>query len=270
MGRLDGKVALIIGGGANGPPNPGEPLSIGNGRATGIMCAREGAAVMVADRDHGLAHETASAIRAEGGRADSIAADVSKEDDCRRAVEEAVHRFNALHLLVNNVGIAVGRNLLNTTTDEFNTMYEVNLRSHFLTMRFAVPEIVKAGGGAIVNVSSVAALLGGSGIAYESTKAALLGLSRSVAVRHARDGVRCNTILPGLINSSMVRREIGDREARVAPRIPMGRQGTPWEIAKAVVFLLSDDASYITGTTLIVDGGITAGEGMRRTREPQR
>ncbi|HXR25993.1 MAG TPA: SDR family NAD(P)-dependent oxidoreductase [Candidatus Binataceae bacterium] len=270
MGRLDGKVALIIGGGANGPPNPGEPLSIGNGRATAILCAREGAAVMVADRDHALAHETAAAIRAEGGSADSVAGDVSKEDDCRHLVEEAVRRFKAVHLLVNNVGIAIGRTLLNTTTAEFDTMYEVNLRSQFLTMRFAVPEIIKAGGGAIVNVSSVAAILAGSGIAYEATKAALLGLSRSVAVRHARDGIRCNTILPGLINSSMVRREIGDREARVAPRIPLGRQGTPWEIAKAVVFLLSDDASYITGTTLIVDGGITAGEGMRRPRDPQR
>ncbi len=266
MGRLDGKVALIVGGGANGPPNPGEEISIGNGRATAIMCAREGAAVMVADRDEGLAHETAAAIRAEEGRADSIAGDVSKEADCRLIVEEAVRRFGALHLMVNNVGIAIGRSLLNTTTDEFNTMYEVNLRSQFLTMRFAVPEMVKAGGGAIVNISSVAAILSGSGIAYEATKAALLGLSRSVAVRHARDGIRCNTVLPGLINSSMVRREIGDREARVAPRIPMGRQGTPWEIAKAVVFLLSDDASYITGTTLIVDGGITAGEGMRRSR----
>jgi NAD(P)-dependent dehydrogenase (short-subunit alcohol dehydrogenase family) len=264
MGRLDGKVALIVGGGADGPPNPGEPLSIGNGRATAIMCAREGAMVMVADKNPAFANETASAIREEEGRADSFAADVSKEDDCRHAVEEAVRRFGKLNLLVNNVGIAVGRSLLNTTTDEFNLMYEVNLRSHFLMMRFALPEMVKAGGGAIVNVSSVAALLSGSGIAYEATKAALLGLSRSVAVRYASDNVRVNAILPGLINSSMVRREIGDREARVAPRIPMGRQGTPWEIAKAVVFLLSDDASYITGTQLIVDGGITAGEGMRR------
>jgi NAD(P)-dependent dehydrogenase (short-subunit alcohol dehydrogenase family) len=266
MGRLDGKVALIVGGGADGPPNPGEPLSIGNGRATAIMCAREGASVMVADRSYALANETASAIRDEEGKADSVEADVSREEDCIKAVEEAVRRFGALHLLVNNVGIAIGGSLLNTTTDQFNRMYEVNLRSHFLMMRYAVPEIVKAGGGAVVNVSSVAALLSGSGIAYEATKAALLGLSRSVAVRYARDNVRVNTILPGLINSSMVRREIGDREARVAPRIPMGRQGTPWEIAKAIVFLLSDDASYITGTQLIVDGGITAGEGMRRSR----
>ena len=264
MGRLGGKIALIMGGGADGPPNTGEPLSIGNGRATAIMCAREGATVMVADLKLELAEQTAAAIRSESGNAEAIAADVSKEEDCRRAVEETAKRFGAIHLLVNNVGIAIGGSLLNTNADQFDRMYQVNLRSHFLMMRYAVPELQKAGGGAIVNVSSLAALMAGSGIAYEATKAALLGLSRSVAVRYARDNIRVNTILPGLINSSMVRREIGDREARVAPRIPLGRQGTPWEIAKAIVFLLSDDASYITATELLVDGGLHSGEGMRR------
>jgi NAD(P)-dependent dehydrogenase (short-subunit alcohol dehydrogenase family) len=268
MGRLDGKIALIAGGGADGPPNAGETLSIGNGRATAIMAAREGATVMAADLNLVLAQETAGAIKAEGGKASAIGCDVSKEDDCRQAVENTVAQFGGLHLLVNNVGIAAGGSLLNTTTDQFEKVYAVNLRSHFLMMRYAVPEIVKAGGGAIVNVSSLSALIAGAGIAYEATKAALLGLSRSVAVRHARDNVRVNTILPGLINSSMVRREIGDREARVAPRIPMGRQGTPWEIAKAIVFLLSDDASYVTGTELIVDGGLRAGEGIRRRNPP--
>jgi NAD(P)-dependent dehydrogenase (short-subunit alcohol dehydrogenase family) len=258
MGRLDGKIALIVGGGADGPPNPGEKLSIGNGRATAIMCAREGAQVMAADLKLELAAETAAAIAAEGGRAQAIAADVSREDDCRRMVEETVRAFGALHLLVNNVGIGIGGSLLKTTTEQFDRMFAVNLRSHFLSMRYAVPEIAKAGGGAIVNVSSLAALRSNRLISYEATKAALLGLSRSAAVSHARDNIRVNTILPGLINSSMVRREIGDREAQVAPRIPMHRQGTPWEIARAIVFLLSDDASYITGTELIVDGGLAA------------
>jgi NAD(P)-dependent dehydrogenase (short-subunit alcohol dehydrogenase family) len=264
MGKLDGKIALIMGGGADGPANPGEPLSIGNGRATAIMCAREGASVMVVDLKLELAEETAAAIRAEGGTAESMAADVSKEDDCKRAVEDTAKRFGALQLLVNNVGIAIGGSLLNTNAEQFDRMYQVNLRGQFLMMRYAVPELQKAGGGAIVNVSSLAALMAGSGIAYEATKAALLGLSRSVAVRYARDNIRVNTILPGLINSSMVRREIGDREARVAPRIPLGRQGTPWEIAKAIVFLLSSDASYITATELLVDGGLHSGEGIRR------
>jgi NAD(P)-dependent dehydrogenase (short-subunit alcohol dehydrogenase family) len=258
MGRLDGKIALVVGGGADGPPNKGETLSIGNGRATAILSAREGAAVMVADRSQALAGETAAAIRAEGGRADSVAADVSREEDCRHACEAAVRAFGKLNLLVNNVGIALGARLLETDSEQFNTMMNVNVRGQFWMMKYAVPEIIKAGGGAIVNVSSLAALRSGSGLPYETSKAALLGLTRSVAVTHARDNVRVNTILPGLINSSMVRRLIGDREERVAPRIPMHRQGTPWEIAKAIVFLLSDDASYITGTELIVDGGLSA------------
>jgi NAD(P)-dependent dehydrogenase (short-subunit alcohol dehydrogenase family) len=253
MGRLDGKVALIVGGGADGPPNAGEMLSIGNGRATAILCAREGAAVMVADRSETLAGETAAAIRAEGGRAD-----FTRDDDCRRACEAAVRAFGKLNLLVNNVGIAIGGRLLETTIEQFDTISNVNVRGQFLMMKDTVPEMVKAGGGAIVNVSSLAAIRAGSGLPYETTKAALLGLTRSVAVTHARDKIRVNTIMPGLINSSMVRRLVGDREERVAPRIPMRRQGTPWEIAKAIVFLLSDDASYITGTELIVDGGLSA------------
>jgi len=171
---------------------------------------------MVTDRKRELAHESAAAIRAEGHQADAVEADVSREEDCRRAVEETVRRFGAIHLLVNNVGIAVGGSLLNTTTDEFNRMYEVNLRSHFLMMKYALPEIVKARGGAIVNVSSVAALPAGGGIAargHQGRAPRIVPLGR-----YARDNVRVNTILPGLINSSMVRREIGDREPRVAPR----------------------------------------------------
>ncbi|MGB8413387.1 MAG: SDR family NAD(P)-dependent oxidoreductase [Candidatus Binatus sp.] len=256
--RLTGKVALIVGGGADGPAKAGEKLSIGNGRATAIVCAREGAAVMVADRSLELAEQTAAAIRDEGGRAEAVAADVSIEEQCRGAVEATIRAFSALHLMVNNVGIAIGANLLKTTTAQFDTMLAVNLRGHFLMMRYAVPEIAKAGGGAIVNVSSLAALRSNSVISYEATKAAILGLSRSAAVSHARDNIRVNTILPGLIDSSMVRRLVGDRESAVAARIPLRRQGTPWEIANAIVFLLSDDASYITGTELIVDGGLAA------------
>src|SRR5712672_856797 len=217
MARLAGKVALIVGGGADGPAKTGEKLSIGNGRATAILCAREGASEMVADRSLELAEQTA---------------DVSIEAQCRGAVEATIKSFAKLHLLVNNVGIAVGGNLLKTTTEDFDKMLAVNLRSHFLTMRYAVPEIAKAGGGAIVNVSSLAALRSNSQISYEATKAALLGLGRSAAVSHARDNIRVNTMLPGLIDSSMVRRLVGDRESAVAPRIPMRQQGTPWEIAK--------------------------------------
>ncbi len=258
MARLAGKIALIVGGGADGPPREGEKLSIGNGRATAIMCAREGASVMVADRSLALAKETAQAIRDEGGRAETVEMDISREEDCRRAVEATVKAFGALHLLVNNVGIAIGGRLLETSAEQFDRMVAVNLRGHFLTMKYAVPEIAKAGGGSIVNVSSLAALRSNQMLPYEATKAALLGLSRSAAMSHARDKIRVNTVLPGLINSSMVRRQVGDREAQVAPRIPMRRQGTPWEVANAIVFLLSDEASYITATELVVDGGLSA------------
>ncbi len=258
MARLAGKIALIVGGGADGPPREGERLSIGNGRATAIMCAREGASVMVADRALALAEETARAIRDEGGRAETVEMDISREEDCRRAVEATVKAFGALHLLVNNVGIALGGRLLETSAEQFDRMVAVNLRGHFLTMKYAVPEIAKAGGGSIVNVSSLAALRSNQMLPYEATKAALLGLSRSAAMSHARDKIRVNTVLPGLINSSMVRRQVGDRESLVAPRIPMRRQGTPWEVANAIVFLLSDEASYITATELVVDGGLSA------------
>ncbi len=257
-GRLAGKVALIVGGGADGPAREGEPIAMGNGRATAILCAREGAAVVVADRSLALAKETADFIGKEGGRAEAVEADVGMEEACKAAVDAAVRFFGALHLLVNNVGIAVGGPLLQTSTEQFDRMVQVNLRSHFLTMRYAVPEIAKAGGGAIVNVSSMAALRSNRLIPYEATKAALLGLSRSAAVSHARDHIRVNTVLPGLIDSTMVRKALGDREAQVAPRIPMRRQGTPWEVASAIVFLLSDEASYVTGTELIVDGGLSA------------
>ncbi len=154
----------------------------------------------------------------EGGRAEAVAADVSIEEQCRTAVEATIRTFFKLHLLVNNVGIAVGGNLLKTTTEDFDKMLAVNLRSHFLMMRYAVPEIAKAGGGAIVNVSSLAAMRSNSQISYEATKAALLGLGRSAAVSHARDNIRVNTILPGLIDSSMVRRLVGDRVAKARLR----------------------------------------------------
>jgi NAD(P)-dependent dehydrogenase (short-subunit alcohol dehydrogenase family) len=124
-------------------------------------------------------------------------------------------------------------------------------------MRYAIPEMIRAGGGAVVNISSVSAIRGG-GVSYATSKAALSGLSRAVALAEARNGIRVNTVLPGAIDSAMIRRLAGDREAQVSPHIPIGRQGTPWEVAKAVVFLLSDDASYITAVDLLVDGGVAA------------
>lgn len=266
MERLANKVLLLSGGGADGPPKEGEKLAIGNGRATAIQCAREGAAVMVADRSLALARETADAIHAEGGRAEAVAADITDAQACHAAVAATVGTFGALHLLVNNVGIAIGNGVLDTTIEEFEKTLQVNLRGHFLMLQAAVPELIKAGGGAIVNVSSTAAIRGRWWLPYESTKAALLGLTRSAALDLARHNIRVNVILPGLVDSSMLRRLVGTEAAseprqaliEVIKRVPLQRAGTPWEVAKAILFLLSDDASYITATELVVDGGLTA------------
>jgi NAD(P)-dependent dehydrogenase (short-subunit alcohol dehydrogenase family) len=257
MGRLTGKVLLVSGGGADGPPAANEKYPIGNGRATAIVAAREGAAVMVADRALEAAQITAEIIASEGGRAQAIAADVGDESACRAAVEATVSAFGGLQLLVNNVGIAFGGDLLDTATAEFDTTMTVNVRGHFLMMKYAVAAMAKAGGGAIVNVSSISGIRGG-GVPYATSKAALLALSRTAALAHAGDGIRVNTVLPGFINSTIWRRLVpGDSDgARISQYIPLKRQGTCWEVANAIVFLLSDDASYITAAELLVDGGV--------------
>jgi NAD(P)-dependent dehydrogenase (short-subunit alcohol dehydrogenase family) len=258
--RLRDKVLLVMGGGSDGPPARGETLAIGNGRAAAIQCAREGAIVMVADRRLEAAEATACEIRAAGHRADAVACDVGDSEQCRTAVAAAVRAFGALHLLVNNVGIADMGSAVDTADDEFDRVLRVNVRGQFLAIKYALAEIRKAGGGAIVNVSSLNALRsgGGAGVAYETSKTAILGLTRNVAVGAAAQGIRVNSVVPGIINSTMLRRYVGDSEIDFTTRIPCGRLGTPWDVAKAIVFLLSDDASYITGTELVVDGGVAA------------
>jgi len=260
MARLKGKVALVMGGGSDGPPARGEQLPIGNGRAAAMQCAREGAAVIVADRRLDAAEDTARAIRAEGHLAEAVACDVSQADQCRLAVASTVQKFGALHLLVNNVGIADMGPAVDASEEEFARIMLVNVRGQFLAIKHALPAMQRAGGGAIVNVSSLNAVLsgGGAGVAYETSKTALLGLTRNVAVSAAALNVRVNCVLPGIIDSTMLRRYVGDQQIDFSGRIPCRRMGTPWEVARAIVFLLSDEASYITGTQLLVDGGVAA------------
>jgi Dehydrogenases with different specificities (related to short-chain alcohol dehydrogenases) len=258
--RLKDRVVLVMGGGAEGPPAKGEKLPIGNGRAIAIQCAREGASVVVADRNLSAAEETADNIRAAGHRAHAVTCDVSNAEQVRSCVAEAAGTFGALHGLVNNVGTADMAPLTDASEEEFEQVLRVNVRGHFLAIKHAVPEIARAGGGSIVNVSSLNALRsgGGAGVAYETSKAALLGLTRHSAMAAAGQNIRVNSVLPGIIDSTMLRRYVGDQQIDFSARIPLRRMGTPWEVAKAVVFLLSDDASYVTGTELVVDGGVAA------------
>lgn len=217
MKRLEGKVLLVAGGGADGPPNKGEALAIGNGRAIAILAAREGARVMVADRSLDSAQETAAAIVAEGGQAHAVEADVGSEAACQAAVAATVGRFGALHLMVNNVGIVYPVDDFSLDTADYDHIMSVNLRGHFLMLKYAIPEMIKAGGGAVVLNSSMGAIRGG-GATYGPSKAAINSMVRGVAVRYARDKIRCNAVMPGLINSTLARRTGGEgRDAAVSP-----------------------------------------------------
>ena len=260
---MAGKVVLVVGGGTDGPAADTGTLAIGNGRAAAMVCAREGAKVVVADRTLRFAEETVEAVGAEGFEGTAVGCDVVDEAQCRAAVEVAVATFGSLHGLVNNVGVADVGSVTDTDAGDFDRLYAVNLRGHFLMIKHGLPAIERSGGGAIVNVSSINALRSAVGVGYETTKAALRGLTRNVAMSAGRHNVRVNAVLPGAIDSPMLRKKVTEVGLNpdqllehVSKTIPLGRTGSPWEVATAIAFLLSDDASYITGVELLVDGGL--------------
>jgi NAD(P)-dependent dehydrogenase (short-subunit alcohol dehydrogenase family) len=250
---LSGKVALISGGGAAGD-------GIGNGRAAAILLARAGVKVLVADRDIKLAERTVEMIVAEGGAAAAMACDVTREADCKGLVDATVERFGRLDFLDNNVGIGSRGSVVDEKAEEYRRVMQINVESMFLLSKYAIPAMIKtAKGGAIVNISSISALRPRGLTTYTTSKAAVIGLTRAMAVDHGADNIRVNCICPGPMYTPMVYAR-GMSEAARANRAKasvLKLEGTGWDVGHAVKFLLSNHARYITGQVLVVDGGVT-------------
>lgn len=264
-GRLAGKTAVVVGAGQT----PGE--TIGNGRATAILFAREGARVLCVDRRLGSAEDTVAMIAAEGGEAHAFEADISREADCAALVAQASARLGRFDILHNNVGIGAGDNSITRLEREsWERILSVNLTGMWLTIKHALPVMKAQGGGAIVNISSVAAIAPANIIAYEVSKAGVNKLTTSTAALNARHMIRCNAIMPGLMDTPMAvqgysasRGETVEtvRAARNA-RVPLGgKMGDGWDTAHAALFLASDEARFITGQILAVDGGASVRRG---------
>jgi len=259
--RLKDKVALVVGAGSIGP-------GWGNGKAAAVLFAREGARIVAADINRAAAEETSAIIRGEGGEAEAVQADVSKADQVRAMVDAAIARFGRIDVLHNNVGIVSLGGPVETTEEDWDRVHDVNLKSVYLACKHVLPLMEKQGRGAIVNISSIAAIrwTGVPYLSYYTTKAAINQLTVAVAMQYATKGIRCNAVLPGLMNTPMVHAALpghyagGDAEKMVAIRdaqCPTGKMGDAWDVAHASLFLASDEAKYVTGHCLVVDGGLT-------------
>src|SRR5262245_34024992 len=248
--RLRGKVAIVTGAGSRGP-------GLGNGKAAAILFGREGARVLCVDQVLERAEETVGLVRAEGGEAAAVAADVTRADNCRAMVEAAVARWGGLDVLHNNVGIESRKDLLDTTEEEWDRVVEVDLKSVFLATRAAVPAIVARGGGSVICVSSIAGHRGHGRTAYAAAKAGIEGFVRSVAVQLGPRGVRVNAIAPGTVWTPMVEGLGPEARERRRRASPLGTEGTGWDVGWGAVYLASDESRWVTGQVLVIDAGLT-------------
>ena len=250
MGRLDGKVALISGG------------ARGQGAVEAQMFAREGASVVFGDVRDDEGKKVEAGIKAAGGNATYVHLDVISEAEWRAAVATAVSTYGKLDVLVNNAGILLRSKIEETSEADWDRIMAINVKGVFLGTKAAIPAMRQAGGGSIVNISSTAGLVGSPGetAAYTATKGAVRLFTKATAIQHARDNIRCNSVHPGPIVTDMIKDVLEDRakwEQRLR-RLPMGRAGKPEDVAYGVLYLASDESSYVTGSELVIDGGTTA------------
>lgn len=264
QGRLEGKVAVVVGAGQSPGSGP-DDTTIGNGRATALLFAREGASVLAVDRRLDSAQETVDLITAEGGTASALQADICDERQAESITTACLDTYGTIDVLHNNVGIGTGDGGITTLElDTWNRIFDVNVTGMFLTCKYAVPAMRASGGGAIVNISSVAAIASAGIAAYKSSKAAVNALTQHLASANFRHNIRANAIMPGLMDTPMAiggysaARGVDPDEIRAGrnKRVPLGGQmGTGWDTAYAALFLASDEARFITGVILPVDGG---------------
>ena len=250
--RLQGKVAIVTGAGSSGP-------GVGNGKAAAILFSRAGAQVLLVDAVEERAAATLDIIQEEGGDASVCAANVINAADCQRMVATAIERYGRLDILDNNVGISRRGSVLEVTEEDWDHVMAVNVKSIVLASKYAIPPMIAGGGGSIINISSIAGLRAHSSTPYTTSKAAVQGLTMSMAADHGPDGIRVNCIAPGLVYSPMVapRMDADLREIR-KNAAPLRTEGDPWDIGYAALFLASDESRWINGVTLPVDAGLTA------------
>lgn len=263
MHDLTGKVAFISGAGSVGE-------GWGNGKATAVLLARQGATIYGTDISLAAAEETRALIAAEGGTAHAEAVDMTKAQEVEAAVADCLARFGRIDILVNNVGGSAPGDPVAMSEEVWDAQLDLNLKTAFLACKHVIPVMERQGGGAIVNLSSIAGvrvLPDRPHVAYTTTKLGILGFSRSIAVTYAKQQIRCNTVIPGLMHTPLVETRLaktiagGDVAALIASRnaqVPTGKMGDAWDVAQAVLFLVSDEARYVTAAEIAVDGGLSA------------
>ncbi len=252
-GRLEGKVAIITGAGSSGP-------GVGNGKAAAVLFAREGAKVLLVDAVAERAEETLAMIESEGGDASVFQANVINAEECRLMVDTCMERYGRLDILDNNVGISRRGTVVEISEEDWDYVMAVNVKSIVLCSKYAIPRMIESGdGGCIINISSIAGLRAHSSTPYTASKAAVIGLTMTMAADHGPEGIRVNCIAPGLVYSPMVAPRMDDDLRQIRQNAaPLRTEGDSWDIGYAALYLASDEARWVNGVTLPVDAGLTA------------